>query len=156
MFIFSLFQAFWNMEHVPLWIRPYNIVVTSNNSGMIEPVLNAVSLHQIKKQSKMTLLQYFEHEFGPQNSEEFLTAQKNFVQSCAAYCLVCYLMQVKDRYVLIAVSSWLLFTTLIAVCSIQTHILKIASNRCKIIYYNHLSLNIVGCSFLIVMKRVDS
>ena len=132
------------MEHVPLWIRPYNIVVTSNNSGMIEPVLNAVSLHQIKKQSKMTLLQYFEHEFGPQNSEEFLTAQKNFVQSCAAYCLVCYLMQVKDRYVLIAV------------CSIQTHILKIASNYCKIIYYNHLSLNIVGCSFLIVMKRVDS
>ena len=139
------------MEHVPLWIRPYNIVVTSNNSGMIEPVLNAVSLHQIKKQSKMTLLQYFEHEFGPQNSEEFLTAQKNFVQSCAAYCLVCYLMQVKDRYVLVAVSSSLLFTTLIAVCSsllfttliavcsIQTHILKIASNRCKIIYYNHLS-----------------
>ena len=82
---------------MPLWIRPYNIVVTSNNSGMIEPVLNAVSLHQIKKHSKLTLLQYFEHEFGPQNSEEFLTAQKNFVQSCAGYCLVCYLMQVKDR-----------------------------------------------------------
>ncbi|XP_060551414.1 phosphatidylinositol 4-kinase beta-like [Ruditapes philippinarum] len=91
-------QAFWELEHVPLWIRPYNIVVTSNNSGMIEPVLNAVSLHQIKKHSKLTLLQYFEHEFGPQNSEEFLTAQKNFVQSCAGYCLVCYLMQVKDRH----------------------------------------------------------
>ncbi|XP_053382735.1 phosphatidylinositol 4-kinase beta-like isoform X2 [Mercenaria mercenaria] len=91
-------QTFWELEHVPLWIRPYNIVVTSNNSGMIEPVLNAVSLHQIKKHSKMTLLQYFEHEFGPQNSEEFLTAQKNFVQSCAGYCLVCYLMQVKDRH----------------------------------------------------------
>ncbi|XP_052234570.1 phosphatidylinositol 4-kinase beta-like isoform X2 [Dreissena polymorpha] len=91
-------QMFWNAEHVPLWIRPYNIVVTSNNSGMIEPVLNAVSLHQIKKHSKLTLLQYFEHEFGPQNSEEFLTAQKNFVQSCAGYCLVCYLMQVKDRH----------------------------------------------------------
>lgn len=91
-------QTFWALEHVPLWIRPYNIVVTSNNSGMIEPVLNAVSLHQIKKHSKMTLLQYFEHEFGPRNSEEFLTAQKNFVQSCAGYCLVCYLMQVKDRH----------------------------------------------------------
>ena len=52
---------------------------------MIEPVLNAVSLHQIKKHSKKTLLEYFEQEFGPQNSEEFLTAQKNFVQSCAGY-----------------------------------------------------------------------
>ena len=87
------------MEHVPLWIHPYRIVVTSANSGMIEPVLNAVSLHQIKKHSKMSLLEYFESEFGPQNSEEFLTAQRNFVQSCAGYCLVCYLMQVKDRLV---------------------------------------------------------
>jgi len=64
---------------------------------MIQPVLNAVSLHQIKKQSKVSLRDYFIQEFGPPNSEEFLTAQKNFVQSCAGYCLVCYLMQVKDR-----------------------------------------------------------
>jgi phosphatidylinositol 4-kinase B len=27
-------------------------------------------------------------------------AQSNFVQSCAAYCLISYLLQVKDRYVL--------------------------------------------------------
>lgn len=91
-------QNIWNIEHVPLWIRPYNIVVTANDSGMIEPVVNAVSLHQIKKHSKQFLLNYFIQEFGPINSEEFLTAQKNFVQSCAGYCLVCYLMQVKDRH----------------------------------------------------------
>ncbi|KAK7484350.1 hypothetical protein BaRGS_00024355 [Batillaria attramentaria] len=91
-------QTIWNIEHVPLWIHPYKIVVTSHDSGMIEPVLNAVSLHQIKKHSKLSLLDYFVHEFGPTNSEEFLTAQKNFVQSCAGYCLVCYLMQVKDRH----------------------------------------------------------
>lgn len=91
-------QNIWKIEHVPLWIRPYNIVVTANDSGMIEPVVNAVSLHQIKKHSKQLLLNYFIQEFGPINSEEFLTAQKNFVQSCAGYCLVCYLMQVKDRH----------------------------------------------------------
>ena len=39
-------------------------------------------------------------EHGDVNSEEFLNAQRNFVQSCAAYCLVCYFMQVKDRCVL--------------------------------------------------------
>ena len=32
------------------------------------------------------------------NSEEFLTAQRNFVESCAAYCVVSYLIQVKDRH----------------------------------------------------------
>lgn len=86
------------MEHLPLWVQPYHILVTSPDSGMIEPVVNAVSLHQIKKNSKMSLLEYFLHEFGTANSEEFLSAQKNFVQSCAAYSLVCYFLQVKDRY----------------------------------------------------------
>ncbi|XP_067666959.1 phosphatidylinositol 4-kinase beta-like [Haliotis asinina] len=91
-------KSIWELEHVPLRIQPYKIVVTSNDSGMIEPVRNAVSLHQIKKHSKKSLLDYFIHEFGPTTSEGFLTAQKNFVQSCAGYCLVCYLMQVKDRH----------------------------------------------------------
>jgi len=46
----------------------------------------------------MSLLEYFLQEFGALNSEEFLTAQRNFVQSCAAYCIVSYLLQVKDRH----------------------------------------------------------
>lgn len=82
-------------------MKPYNIIVTSDDSGMIEPVQNAVSLHQIKKNAKLSLLAYFVREYGPPNSEEFLTAQRNFVQSCAAYCLVSYLLQVKDRYVML-------------------------------------------------------
>jgi len=65
---------------------------------MIEPAVNTVSLHQIKKHSKMSLMQYFIQEFGPERSEGFLSAQKNFVESCAAYCLICYLIQVKDRH----------------------------------------------------------
>ena len=67
-------------------------------SGIIQPVDNTVSIHQIKKHSKKSLKEYFIQEFGEVNSEGFLTAQKNFVQSCAGYCLVCYLMQVKDRW----------------------------------------------------------
>jgi len=47
----------------------------------------------------MSLLSYFALEFGSPTSEEFLEAQRNFVESCAGYCLVCYLMQVKDRSV---------------------------------------------------------
>lgn len=92
------FQAIWNQERVPLRLRPYAVVVTSNDSGLIEPVVNAVSLHQIKKNSQMSLMNYFIKEHGNVNSEEFLNAQRNFVQSCAAYCLVCYFMQVKDRH----------------------------------------------------------
>ncbi|XP_050297349.1 phosphatidylinositol 4-kinase beta [Anthonomus grandis grandis] len=96
--LLSVFQKIWEMEHVPLWVHPYRILVLSDDSGLIEPILNTVSLHQIKKHCQLSLLQYFKNEYGPETSEAFLTAQKNFVQSCAAYCLICYLIQVKDRH----------------------------------------------------------
>ena len=40
-------QCVWHNEHTPLWIKPYNIVVTSDDSGMIEPIVNAISVHQV-------------------------------------------------------------------------------------------------------------
>ncbi|OAD59503.1 Phosphatidylinositol 4-kinase beta [Eufriesea mexicana] len=96
--LLSMLQKIWQDEHVPLWLRPYKILCLSNDSGLIEPILNTVSLHQVKKQCQLTLYQYFEREFGPSTSEAFIIAQRNFIQSCAAYCLVCYLIQVKDRH----------------------------------------------------------
>lgn len=91
-------QSIWEQERVPLWIKPYKILVLSADSGMIEPVVNAVSLHQVKKQSQLSLLDYFLQEHGAPTTEAFLTAQRNFVQSCAGYSLICYLLQVKDRH----------------------------------------------------------
>ncbi|XP_062847331.1 phosphatidylinositol 4-kinase beta isoform X1 [Trichomycterus rosablanca] len=91
-------QTIWEQERVPLWIKPYKILVISSDSGMIEPVVNAVSIHQVKKQSQLSLLDYFLQEHGNYTTEAFLTAQRNFVQSCAGYCLICYLLQVKDRH----------------------------------------------------------
>ena len=95
--LLSALQKIWEQERVPLWVKPYKILVTSADSGLIEPILNTVSLHQVKKHCKMSLLEYFLKEFGSQFSEEFLTAQRNFVKSCAGYCIVSYLIQVKDR-----------------------------------------------------------
>lgn len=40
-------QKIWTEERVPLWLRPYKILVLSNDSGLIEPILNTVSLHQV-------------------------------------------------------------------------------------------------------------
>ncbi|XP_033363401.1 phosphatidylinositol 4-kinase beta [Bombus vosnesenskii] len=96
--LLSMLQKIWQDEQVPLWVRPYKILCLSNDSGLIEPILNTVSLHQVKKQCQLTLNQYFEREFGPSTSDTFIIAQRNFIQSCAAYCLVCYLIQVKDRH----------------------------------------------------------
>ncbi len=101
----SKLQQIWDAERVPVYVRPSNILVLSNDSGMIEPILNAVSLHQIKKHrskksaTPTSLLDYFLQEFGQsKTSEQFLKAVQNFVESCAGYSIACYLLQVKDRH----------------------------------------------------------
>ncbi|XP_056439350.1 phosphatidylinositol 4-kinase beta-like [Gadus chalcogrammus] len=96
--VLTQLQSIWALERVPLWVKPYKILVMSSDSGMIEPLVNAVSLHQVKKQSQLSLLDYFLQEHGSSSSEGFLSAQRNFVYSCAAYSLLCYLLQVKDRH----------------------------------------------------------
>ncbi|KAH8349638.1 hypothetical protein KR084_003199 [Drosophila pseudotakahashii] len=96
--LLQMFKIIWQEEQVDLWVRPYKIVCLSNDSGLIEPILNTVSLHQIKKNSNKSLKDYFIDEYGTPTGESFRRAQKNFVQSCAAYCLISYLLQVKDRH----------------------------------------------------------
>ena len=44
---------------MPVWVRPYKMLVVSNKGGLIEPVPNAVSLHQVRKQSNSSLRDYF-------------------------------------------------------------------------------------------------
>jgi phosphatidylinositol 4-kinase B len=94
-----MFKQIWTEENINLWVRPYQIVCLSNDSGLIEPILNTVSLHQIKKNSNKSLRQYFMDEFSDEKSDDFTQAQRNFMQSCAAYSLISYLLQVKDRSV---------------------------------------------------------
>ena len=45
--LLATLKKIWLEERVPLWLRPYKITVLSADSGLIEPVLNTVSLHQV-------------------------------------------------------------------------------------------------------------
>uniref|UniRef100_A0A1Q3F4T3 Phosphatidylinositol 4-kinase beta n=1 Tax=Culex tarsalis TaxID=7177 RepID=A0A1Q3F4T3_CULTA len=96
--LLEMFKLIWQEEGVELSVQPYKIVCLSNDSGLIEPILNTVSLHQIKKNSNKSLRDYFVDEYGGVDTDEFKRAQRNFMQSCAAYCLISYLLQVKDRH----------------------------------------------------------
>ncbi|KAI6200447.1 Phosphatidylinositol 4-kinase beta [Aphelenchoides besseyi] len=109
--LLTTLQNIWRDEGVNLYLRPYKILVSSHDSGMIEPIPNACSLHQIKKNlcSKVnlddagqpyspTLLNHFLIQYGSRLSASFQQAQHNFIRSCAAYSLACYFLQVKDRH----------------------------------------------------------
>ncbi|CAD6194054.1 unnamed protein product [Caenorhabditis auriculariae] len=102
--LLCVFRKIWEEESVPLPLKPYQIVVTSPNSGLVEPLPDTRSLHQIKASLKEqgcdnpTLLSYFLQNFGPKDGEKFDNAQKKFTESCAAYSLICYFLQLKDRH----------------------------------------------------------
>lgn len=96
--LLSALRRVWKKEHIPLRLAEYTVLVLKRDEGLIQPVLNTVSLHQIKKQSGASLRSWLEVEHGPPTSEEFLNAQDNFVRSAAAYALTSYLLQLKDRH----------------------------------------------------------
>ncbi|XP_024114150.1 phosphatidylinositol 4-kinase beta isoform X3 [Oryzias melastigma] len=84
--------------HLPTW-RLLSVIVKCGDDLRQELLAYQVLQQlQVKKQSQLSLLDYLLQEHGAPTTEAFLTAQRNFVQSCAGYSLICYLLQVKDRH----------------------------------------------------------
>jgi len=66
--------------------------------GIIEFVPNTSSRDQLGKAFEIDLYAYFTKKFGSEQSIEFKMAQLNFIRSLAAYSIVSYILQIKDRH----------------------------------------------------------
>ena len=86
--------------NVPVWLYPYEIVALTGRGGIIECVPDTISLDSLKRNDPdfTDLKNFFEQHFGPPGSDELADAKANFVESLAAYSVVCFLMQIKDRH----------------------------------------------------------
>ncbi|KAF0991562.1 hypothetical protein HZS_3521 [Henneguya salminicola] len=87
----------WKSENISVWVRPYCVVITESQAGIIEAITDAVSIHQIKSRTGYNLEEYFRNEYG-NNSESYSLAKKEFIRSLAGYSLFQYIFQVKDRH----------------------------------------------------------
>ncbi|KAF9580450.1 Phosphatidylinositol 4-kinase pik1alpha (PI4-kinase)(PtdIns-4-kinase) [Lunasporangiospora selenospora] len=100
--------SIWDRAKIDVWIKPMRILVTSDNSGLIETIRNTISIHSIKKDAYarrlnevgvvFTLYDYFRQKFGDPTSEKYLKAQDNFMRSLAAYSVITYVLQIRDRH----------------------------------------------------------
>ncbi|KAK2076370.1 hypothetical protein QBZ16_000895 [Prototheca wickerhamii] len=82
--LIDAFREIWEEARLPLFLKTYEVLVTSNRTALIELVPNAPSIHADR--------------YGEPGSPGLLAAQRNFVESMAAYSLVCYALQIKDRH----------------------------------------------------------
>ncbi|GAB2277305.1 Phosphatidylinositol 4-kinase beta 1 [Dionaea muscipula] len=97
--LISHFYDIFQEAGLPLWLRPYEVLVTSSYTALIETIPDTASIHSIKSRYPyITSLREFFNAKYQENSSSFKLAQRNFVESMAGYSLVCYLLQVKDRH----------------------------------------------------------
>jgi len=85
---------------VPSWLYPYTIVALTGRGGIIECVPDTISIDSLKRNTPnfTSLKGFFKQHFGDPSSAEYSDAKANFVESLAAYSIVCFLMQIKDRH----------------------------------------------------------
>ncbi|XP_042020079.1 phosphatidylinositol 4-kinase beta 1-like [Salvia splendens] len=97
--LISHFYDIFQEAGLPLWLRPYEVLVTSSYTALIETIPDTASLHSIKSRfpNISSLRDFFVAKYE-ENSPSFKHSQMNFVESMAGYSLVCYLLQVKDRH----------------------------------------------------------
>lgn len=94
------FADIFTKSGLSLWVYPYEVLAVSSQGGFIETIPDALSIHTIKEElgADPSLRNYFQQAYGPRGPAELKRATLNFVESLAAYSLICYILQIKDRH----------------------------------------------------------
>ncbi|CAE7024959.1 PI4KB1 [Symbiodinium natans] len=93
--IIEQFSAIFQEAGLPLWLKATKVLVTSSTNGFLEFIQDSISVDAMKKlYPGKTLADIFRVAFA----DRLFEAKKNFIESSAAYSLVVYFLQVKDRH----------------------------------------------------------
>ena len=101
--LISLMNSIFKRKKIQLWLKPYEILATSYQCGLIEFCEDSIGVDFIRKtMSEMMnrscdLYDYFRKNFGSPSqkgsqAKSYEKAQRAFADSLAAYSLVCYIL----------------------------------------------------------------
>ncbi|PHH82356.1 hypothetical protein CDD82_6258 [Ophiocordyceps australis] len=110
--LIAVCHKIWVDAEVNVWVKLMRILVTGESSGLIETITNGVSLHSLKRsltlamaesgqharQRIATLKDHFLKAFGQPDSKPYRAGVDAFKRSLAAYSIISYVLQLKDRH----------------------------------------------------------
>ncbi|KAK5989128.1 Phosphatidylinositol 4-kinase pik1 [Cladobotryum mycophilum] len=110
--LINVCHKIWVDAKVNVWVKLMRILVTGESSGLIETITNGVSLHSLKRSLTLasiesgsnprhriaTLKDHFSKAFGQPDSEPYRAGIDAFKRSLAAYSIISYVLQLKDRH----------------------------------------------------------
>ncbi|KAI8990926.1 hypothetical protein BDF20DRAFT_992408 [Mycotypha africana] len=97
--LIAVFKNIFMSVGLDLYLYPYRVVATAPGRGVIDVIPNSISRDQMGREKVNSLYDYFIAKYGgSEMSIAFQRARTNFVKSVAAYSIISYLLQIKDRH----------------------------------------------------------
>ncbi|PYH47291.1 1-phosphatidylinositol 4-kinase STT4 [Aspergillus saccharolyticus JOP 1030-1] len=94
----AAFRSIFAGVGLDVWVFPYRVTSTAPGCGVIDVLPNSISRDMLGREAVNGLYDYFISKYGGEDSIRFQEARTNFVKSMAAYSVISYLLQFKDRH----------------------------------------------------------
>jgi phosphatidylinositol 4-kinase len=96
--LIAAFRGIFNNVGLDVYVFPYRVTATAPGCGVIDVLPNSISRDMLGREAVNGLYEYFVSKYGYEDSIRFQEARGNFIKSMAAYSIISYLLQFKDRH----------------------------------------------------------
>ena len=94
----AAFRGIFNTVGLDVYVFPYRVTATATGCGVIDVLPNSISRDMVGREAVNGLYEYFISKYGQEDSMRFQEARSNFIKSMAAYSIISFLLQFKDRH----------------------------------------------------------
>jgi phosphatidylinositol 4-kinase len=94
----AAFRGIFNSVGLDVYVFPYRVTATAPGCGVIDVLPNSISRDMLGREAVNGLYDYFVTKYGGEHSVRYQEARSEFVKSMAAYSVISYLLQFKDRH----------------------------------------------------------
>jgi phosphatidylinositol 4-kinase A len=94
----AAFRGIFHNVGLDVYVFPNRVTATAPGCGVIDVLPNSISRDMLGREAVNGLYDYFISKYGNEDSLRFQQARNNFVKSMAAYSVISFLLQFKDRH----------------------------------------------------------